>query len=70
MGKIAQVALGAVVAICITGASVRANHSWADVHQAAQWQQAQLAVDAKLDRLETAAIGGIESVIRTIVGAH
>ena len=67
MSKIAQIALGAVVAICISGASVHAERTWIDARHAAQWQQAQLAVDAKLAGLETAAITGIESIVRAIV---
>jgi len=70
MSRFGQLVLGAAVAICISGAAVRADvaGAWSGRHaEIARWQQAQLAVDAKLDVLGTAAVKGIESFIRALV---
>jgi hypothetical protein len=71
MIRIGQIALGAALAICISGAAVRADvgNDWLNGcrAEAAQWQQAQMAASEKLAAVETAAIEKVETFIRAIV---
>ena len=70
MSRFGQLVLGAAVAICISGAAVRADvaGAWSGRQvEMARWQQAQRTVDAQLDVLGTEAIKGIESFVRALV---
>ena len=69
MGKIGQIAVGALAAICITGASIGMD-AGLNPHQSAfaANQLERLYVDAKIDRVGAKIVDGVQSVVHALLG--
>ncbi|MGA7713137.1 MAG: hypothetical protein WCA81_14625 [Rhizomicrobium sp.] len=63
MGKLAQIALGAVIAVAVSAASIHADSTLFGDRSLSHWQNAQLAVNAKLETLEAALLTQIENLL-------
>lgn len=68
MGRISQIALGALVAVCISGASAGMDGQLnASQSRFAAKQLERLCVDAKLDLIGAKLVEGTQSVIRSLL---
>jgi hypothetical protein len=71
MGRIGQIAVGALAAVCISGASAGMDSSRFNAHQSeiAARQLERLYADAKIDLVGAKLVEGTQSVIRSLLGS-
>lgn len=71
MGKPAQIALGAVIAVAVAAASVHADGTLFGDRSLSHWQNAQLDANAKINVAAAEFTSGVRDLIHSIMsGSH
>jgi hypothetical protein len=68
MGKLAQIALGAVIAVAVSAASLHADGNLFGERPLSHWQNAQLDADAKIGMAAAKFTSGVKELIRAMMG--
>jgi hypothetical protein len=67
MSKLAQIALGGVIAVALTAASVHADRDLFPDRPLSHWQNAQLDADAKIGDAAAKFTNGMKDLIRAMI---